>query len=104
MLIRISESEDFVVDYDREKGMYRVSTFENNHFQDEYWFDAYEEKECPIEKDTWHLFSAFVTGAAEFMKFLHDYYNGATPIYPSEMEELLKEFLEQYGEIKEIEE
>ena len=44
-LIRISESEDFVVDYDRERGMYRVSIFNDNHFQDEYWFDAYEEKE-----------------------------------------------------------
>lgn len=45
-LIRISESEEFFVDYDRERGMYRVSIFKDNHFTDEYWFDAYEEKEC----------------------------------------------------------
>lgn len=44
-LIRICESEDFVVDYDKDRGMYRVSVFEDSHFQDEYWFDAYEEKE-----------------------------------------------------------
>ena len=44
-LIRISESEDFIVDYDRERGMYRVSYFEDNHFKDEHWFDAYEDKE-----------------------------------------------------------
>lgn len=45
-LIRISESDDWIVDYDRERGMYRVSYFEDNHFVDEYWFDAYEEREC----------------------------------------------------------
>lgn len=44
-LIRISESEDFFVDYDKDRGMYRVSVFKDNHFQDEYWFDCYEEKE-----------------------------------------------------------
>ena len=44
-LIRISESDDWIVDYDRERGMYRVSYFEDYHFKDEYWFDAYEEKE-----------------------------------------------------------
>ena len=44
-LIRISESDDWIVDYDKERGMYRVSYFEDCHFKDEYWFDAYEEKE-----------------------------------------------------------
>ena len=44
-LIRISESDDWIVDYDRERGMYRVSYFEDNHFKDEYWFDCFEEKE-----------------------------------------------------------
>ena len=43
-LIRISESNDWFVDYDRERGMYRVSYFQDNHFIDEHWFDAYEEK------------------------------------------------------------
>lgn len=42
-LIRIAESNDFIVDYDPDKGMYRFSIFENGHWQDEYWFDAYEE-------------------------------------------------------------
>ena len=51
-LIRISESDDWIVDYDRERGMYRVSYFEDGHFVDEHWFDAYEEKELDnrIEK------------------------------------------------------
>lgn len=44
-LIRISESDDWIVDYDRERGMYRVSYFEDYHFKDEYWFDCFEEKE-----------------------------------------------------------
>ena len=45
-LIKTCMSEDFEVDYDPSRGMYRVSTFEDGHFQNEYWFDAYEEKEC----------------------------------------------------------
>lgn len=44
-LIRISESEDFFVDYDRDRGMYRVSVCKDNGYNNEYWFDAYEEKE-----------------------------------------------------------
>ena len=44
-LIRISESDDWFVDYDKERGMYRVSYFQDNHFLDEHWFDCYEEKE-----------------------------------------------------------
>ena len=44
-LIRISESDDWIVDYDRERGMYRVSYFQDNHFVDEHWFDSFEEKE-----------------------------------------------------------
>ena len=44
-LLRISESDDWIVDYDRERGMYRVSYFEDHHFVDEYWFNCYEEKE-----------------------------------------------------------
>ena len=43
-LIKILEGDDWVADYDRGRGMYRVSYFEDNHFVDECWFDAYEEK------------------------------------------------------------
>ena len=51
-VVRIDISDDFVVDYDKSRGMYRVSIFKDNHFQDEYWFDAYEDKEVDgrIEK------------------------------------------------------
>ena len=44
-LIRIAISDNFEVHYDIDRGMYRVSIFEDCHFQDEIWFDAYEEKE-----------------------------------------------------------
>lgn len=44
-VIRISVSDDWIVDYDKSRGMYRVSYFQDNHFVDEYWFDAYEDKE-----------------------------------------------------------
>lgn len=51
-VIRIVDSDDFVVDYDKSRGMYRVSVFKDNHFADEIWFDSYEEKEMDdrIEK------------------------------------------------------
>ena len=47
-IIRIDISEDFIVDYDKARGMYRVSVFDDGHFWDEFWFDCYEEKE--VEK------------------------------------------------------
>lgn len=58
-LIRISESDDWIVDYDRDRGMYRVSYFEDYHFVDEHWFDAYEEKEirlpyCAVGDEVWY--------------------------------------------------
>lgn len=43
-IITISVSDNWVVDYDRSRGMYQVSHFEDNHFKDECWFDAYEKK------------------------------------------------------------
>lgn len=43
--IRILEKDEWVVDYDKEKKKYRVSYFEEFHFCDEIWFDAYKEKE-----------------------------------------------------------
>lgn len=58
-LIRICESEDFVVDYDKDRGMYRVSAFTDYHFMNEYWFDAYEDKElrlpsCSVGDEVWY--------------------------------------------------
>ena len=49
MLINIAIAQgyehDFQVDYDPERGMYRVSIFTDNHWHDEFWFDAYGDKE-----------------------------------------------------------
>lgn len=44
-LIRISESDNWIVDYETERGMYKVSYFEDGHFVDQCRFDCYEEKE-----------------------------------------------------------
>ena len=44
-LFRICLSDDFEVHYDPERGMYRLSAFEDGHYKDEYWFDAYRETE-----------------------------------------------------------
>lgn len=62
-LIRISESDDWIVDYDRGRGMYRVSYFEDNHFKDEHWFDCFEEKELTVRNeavDFSHLHNWFI--------------------------------------------
>ena len=47
-VVTISYTDDWVVEYDKSRGMYRVSYFKDNHFADEHWFDAYEDKEIPI--------------------------------------------------------
>ena len=44
-IIKIDTSDNFIVDYDKSRGMYRVSVFDDGHFWDEFWFDAYEYKE-----------------------------------------------------------
>lgn len=63
-LIRIDVSDYWIVDYDKERGMYRVSYFQDNHFQDEFWFDAYEDKELGIDKQeliNWLLGQKYIT-------------------------------------------
>jgi len=35
----------FFVDYDKGRGMYRLTVNEPDYFVNEYWFDAYEDKE-----------------------------------------------------------
>lgn len=101
-LIRISESDDWIVDYDRERGMYRVSYFEDNHFKDECWFDCYEEIELSSHEAIIHLYwKTFIRGAAELTEYMRkNYQNG---IFPSDMTDILKEFCSQFGELKELE-
>ena len=57
-LIRILENDDFVVGYDRERGMYRVSYFQDNHFVDECWFEEYKEKE--IKRPYYHVLDMYL--------------------------------------------
>lgn len=47
--VRILETDDWVVDYDKENKRYRVSYFEDNHFKEELYFNAYTEKEKYIQ-------------------------------------------------------
>jgi hypothetical protein len=42
---RIKENENFIVEYDQRKMMYRVSYFEDNHYCDEIVFNA---PNCPM--------------------------------------------------------
>ena len=52
MYIRILENDDWVVEYDAENNQYRVSYFQDYHFVDEVWFDAYkEEKRLCVESE-----------------------------------------------------
>lgn len=100
-LIRVSESNDWIVDYDRERGMYQVSYFKDGHFVDEHWFDCYEERELKSNKDILYCYwKAFIRGAAELIEYMRkNYCNG---IFPSDMTDILKEFCRQFGEIKEV--
>lgn len=45
-LIKIFENDNFIVDYNKNNNRYRVSVFNDNHFWDEVWFDAYSEENC----------------------------------------------------------
>lgn len=44
-LIRISESDNWIVDYETDSKTYRVSYFEDGHFVDQYRFEPYEPHE-----------------------------------------------------------
>lgn len=39
---KIAETEDFIIEYDKTRGMYRVSYFQGNHFVDDVIFDEYQ--------------------------------------------------------------
>lgn len=103
-LIRISESDDWVVDYDRERGMYRVGYFQDGHFVAEHWFDCFEERELTsIERHIYDYASAYVKGAAEFMKYVEKYYEQDVEIViPPPLKFLLIRFCEQFGTLREI--
>lgn len=49
-VVRILDNDDWIVECDRSRGMYRVSHFEDGHFKDECWFDAYEDKETSLSE------------------------------------------------------
>jgi hypothetical protein len=49
-LIKVFENDDFVIDYDKENGRYRVSYFEDYHFKDECWFDEYKEEKRSLQE------------------------------------------------------
>ena len=57
---RNAENDKFVVDYDKDRSMDRVSVFIGNHFLDEYWFsEKTDTRDIPtpikrIDKYWWH--------------------------------------------------
>lgn len=44
-VVKIIENEDFLVEYDKSKGMYRVSVFDDYHYLDEICFEEYIKEE-----------------------------------------------------------
>ena len=51
-LIEIFTNDSFIVEYNPVTKQYRVSYFgEDNHWQDECWFDAYEKAEIEALQD-----------------------------------------------------
>lgn len=47
-LIRIFENDNFIIDYDKNNGVYRASIFNDGHFVDEYLFEEGKDKEVPM--------------------------------------------------------
>ena len=43
--VRILETDDWIIDYCKETNRYRVSYFEDFHFVDEIWFNAFKTEE-----------------------------------------------------------
>ena len=43
--IRIFENDNFIVEYDKLNKQYIVNVFEDGHWIDECWFDAYDENQ-----------------------------------------------------------
>ena len=41
--VTIKETDDWIIDYDKNKGRYRISYFEYGHFKDEVIFREYQE-------------------------------------------------------------
>ena len=48
-LIRISESDDWIVDYETDSKTYRVSYFEDGHFVDQCRFEPYKDESYILE-------------------------------------------------------
>lgn len=98
-LIRISESDDWIVGYDRERGMYRVSYFEDGHFKDEYWFDCFKEKEvlnnrdCKVFKNTADIenytFEQIKTAIDDFNRMTADLAKSDKEMYEEEAIKML---------------
>lgn len=60
-MMRVLENENFVVDYDKEKRIYRVSYFENGHYKDEVCFDACRDSSkdfprCSVGDKVWYTY------------------------------------------------
>lgn len=70
-MLRISESEDWTVDYDPGCGMYKVSYFRNSRYIDECWFDAYEEREVN-DRD-------IAKPVIRFERYNHEWWAGICP-------------------------
>ena len=43
-LVWVAESDNFIVEYDKVRKMYRVSFSEDEHLEHTIWFNAYEEE------------------------------------------------------------
>lgn len=101
-LIKIAESDNWIVEYDKDRCMYQVSYYENDgHFIDKCCFNDYEEKELNSHETIMNLYwRAFICGAAELTEFMRKNY--CNSISPSEMTDVLTEFCKQFGDIKEI--
>ena len=69
-IIRILETDDLVIDYDKADNRYRVSFFEDNHFVDEIWFDNADNRVNEIVDELELLKDVFKNGLSKKGKAL----------------------------------
>lgn len=75
--------------------VYKVYKDEVNHECEELFPDYYNRLKLTYNNESNNKVESYYQGASDMMKFMHDYYDGKEPIYPSEMEDIFVKFQRQ---------
>lgn len=100
MLIRVQENDDWIVDYDTDNHLYKVSYFEDYHFVDQCRFNCCEERSITSAEAIGLYYKTLIRGASEYARYIKENYPDG--IFPSEIHDSLKDYCKQYGNIIEV--